>query len=182
MSGHSKWHNIKRKKAVNDAKKSAIFSKMSRAILVAARQGGGDPDQNPTLRLALEKARDAGMPKDNIAKAIAKATGGGESVNFEEAVYEGFGVDGVAFMVTALTDNKNRTVSEVRNIFNKHGGSLGSIGSTSYIFSSDPENPIYEITITDDQKIQKLEDLVEALENHDDVQEVYANYTFVENQ
>lgn len=173
MSGHSKWANIKRDKSINDAKKSQIFTKVSRAITVAARKGA-DPASNPSLRAAIEKAKEARMPKENIEKAIQRGAGGYGAAEFEEVVYEGFGVEGVAFYVKALTDNKNRTVSEIRNIFSKYGGTLGGAGSTSYIFAN-PKEPIYVVEITDKNKAKSILDLEEALDNHDDVSEVYNN-------
>lgn len=176
MSGHSKWANIKRQKGANDEKKGKIFSKMSRAITVAAKLGGGDPSGNPTLRLAIEKAKEARMPKDNIERAIAKGTGSGLGDSYTETVYEGFGPGGEAFYVTALTDNKNRTVAELRTIFSKAGGSLGGAGSTAYIFSPDPETPIFTVQVSDKEYAQKLLDLCELLDDHDDVQEVYTNF------
>jgi YebC/PmpR family DNA-binding regulatory protein len=133
MAGHNKWSKIKRQKAVTDAKKSNIFSKLSRAITVAARQGGGDSDANIALRTVIEKAKAERMPKENIQRAIDKGRGTGSGASYEEAVYEGYGPQGVAFLIKALTDNKNRTVSEMRVIFNKYGGSLGASGSTAYI-------------------------------------------------
>jgi YebC/PmpR family DNA-binding regulatory protein len=177
MSGHSKWHNIKRKKGINDAKKGQMFSKLSRLISVAAREKGGDPDSNATLRLAIEKAKEAKMPKDNIDRAIQKGAGGKGEVAFEEVVYEGYGPEGVAFLVKGLTDNKNRTVSEIRTIFDRSGGSLGTSGSTAYIFGADPQNPMFEIEINDSEKAQKLLDLTERLDDQDDVTEVFANFT-----
>src|SRR6184192_2993813 len=121
MSGHSKWHPIKHKKAVVDARRGQHFTKLARAITVAAREGGGDPDGNPSLSLAIQKARDASMPKDNIERAIAKGTGEGADADaLETVVYEGYGPAGVAIMIEALTDNRNRTGSEVRHIFGKH--------------------------------------------------------------
>jgi len=179
MSGHSKWANIKRKKEVTDAKKSKIFSKMSRVISVAARNGA-DPDSNPSLRLAVEKAREARMPKENIDKAIQKGSGQGGAGVFYEAVYEGFGPNGEAFYISALTDNKNRTVAEIRNIFSKFGGSLGGAGSTAYIFQPDPENPSYSIEIDDTSLAHKLTGLLEELDDHDDVQDVYVNFVLPE--
>lgn len=175
MSGHSKWANIKRKKEVTDAKKSKVFSKMSRLISVAARRGG-DPESNPQLRLAVEKAKEARMPRENIEKAIAKGSGQGGGESFSEAVYEGFGPGGEAFYITALTDNKNRTVSEIRNIFSKAGGSLGGAGSTAYIFTPDPSTPSYTMEINDEAYAAKLEALLEELDDHDDVQDVYVNF------
>lgn len=174
MSGHSKWSTIKRDKAINDSRKSQIFTKLTRAITVAAKKGG-DPESNPSLRVAIDKAKEARMPKENIERAIQKGAGGGEGGQFEEAVYEGFGPDGVAFYIKALTDNKNRTVAEIRSIFSRHGGSLGGAGSVSYIFA-DPEKPSFEIEINDLKKAQAVVDLAEALENHDDVSDVYGNF------
>ena len=128
MSGHSKWSTIKRQKGANDAKRGALFTKVAREISVAARQGGGDPDANYRLRLAIEKARSVNMPADNIKRTIDKATGGGEAEQFEEIVYEGYGPGGVAILVEAATDNRNRTAAEVRSIFTKAGGQLAGIG------------------------------------------------------
>lgn len=185
MSGHSKWNNIKRKKGINDAKKSKEFSKLSRLITVAARDGGGDVNANPTLRLYVDKAKAAAMPKDNIERAIKKGTGELSGESYEEVVYEGYGPEGVAFYVTGLTDNKNRTVAEVRSIFDRAGGSLGGAGSTAYIFGKDPENPSFEVAIADLDRAKKLFGLMETLEDQDDVQEVYANFSVpeeIENQ
>ena len=135
MSGHSKWASIKHKKAVVDARRGQHFTKLARAITVAAREGGGDPDGNPGLSLAIQKARDASMPKDNIERAIAKGTGEGvDADSVETVLYEGYGPGGVALLVEALTDNRNRTSADVRHAFNKHGGSLGEPGSVAYLF------------------------------------------------
>jgi YebC/PmpR family DNA-binding regulatory protein len=135
MSGHSKWASIKHKKAVVDTRRGALFTKLARAITVAAKDGGGDPDMNPRLGLAVQKAKDASMPKDNIERAIAKGTGAGTDADaLEDVLYEGYGPAGVAMLVEAVTDNRNRTGSEVRHIFSKHGGSLGEPGSVAYLF------------------------------------------------
>jgi YebC/PmpR family DNA-binding regulatory protein len=134
MSGHSKWSTIKRQKGVTDAKRSAVFTKVAREISVAARQGGGDPDANYRLRLAIEKARSVNMPADNIKRTIDKATGGGEAEQFEEIVYEGYGPGGVAILVEAATDNRNRTASDVRAIFTKAGGALAGSGAVAWQF------------------------------------------------
>ena len=134
MSGHSKWSTIKRQKGANDAKRGAIFTKVAREIAVAARQGGGDPDANYRLRLAIEKARSVNMPADNIKRAIEKATGGGEAEQYEEIVYEGYGPGGVAILVEAATDNRNRTAAEVRSIFSKAGGQLAGSGAVAWQF------------------------------------------------
>jgi YebC/PmpR family DNA-binding regulatory protein len=135
MSGHSKWSSIKHKKAVVDSRRGAQFSKLARAIMVAARDGGGDPTANATLENAIRKAKEASMPKDNIERAIAKGTGeGGEAAAIESVVYEGYGPGGVAVLVEALTDNRNRTTADVRHAFTKNGGSLGEPGSVAYLF------------------------------------------------
>ena len=134
MSGHSKWATIKRKKGAADAKRGKVFTKLIREIATAARIGGGDPHANPRLRLAIDRARGANMPKDNIERAIKKGLGGGEGTAFEEVVYEGYGPGGTAIYVEALTDNKNRTVGEVRHVLTKHGGNLGANGCVAYLF------------------------------------------------
>jgi YebC/PmpR family DNA-binding regulatory protein len=134
MSGHSKWSTIKRQKGANDAKRGALFTKVAREISVAARQGGGDPDANYRLRLAMEKARSVNMPADNIKRTIDKATGGGEADQYEEIVYEGYGPGGVAVLVEAATDNRNRTAAEVRSIFTKTGGQLAGSGAVAWQF------------------------------------------------
>jgi YebC/PmpR family DNA-binding regulatory protein len=137
MAGHSKWAQIKHKKAATDAKRGKQFTKLARAITVAAREGGGDPDGNASLATAVQKARDYSMPKDNIQRAIDRGTGaGGAEGEIERAVYEGYGPGGAAIMVEALTDNRNRTGAEVRHAFDKHGGSLGEPGSVSWIFEN----------------------------------------------
>jgi len=134
MAGHSKWKNIQRRKNAQDAKRGKIFMKLAKEIYVAAKQGGGDPDANPSLRLAIDKAKAANMPNDNIERAIKKATGSQDGANYEEITYEGYGPGGVAVMVKCLTDNKNRTATSVRTAFNKNGGNLGETGCVSYMF------------------------------------------------
>ena len=134
MSGHSKWSTIKRQKGANDAKRGAVFTKVAREISVAARLGGGDPDANYRLRLAIEKARSVNMPADNIKRTIDKATGGGDAEQFEEIVYEGYGPGGVAVLVEAQTDNRNRTAAEVRSMFTKAGGQLAGSGAVAWQF------------------------------------------------
>jgi YebC/PmpR family DNA-binding regulatory protein len=135
MSGHSKWSSIKHQKGAKDAKRGALFTKLARAIQVAAKEGGGDPEGNAALANAIQKAKDQSMPKDNIERAIAKGTGAdADAESFETVVYEGYGPGGVAFLVEALTDNRNRTGSEVRHTFSKHGGSLGEPGSVAWQF------------------------------------------------
>jgi len=135
MAGHSKWANIQHRKKAVDAKRGKIFTRINRELAVAARQGGSDPDSNPRLRLAMEKANAANMPKDNIARTIKKAAGELEGVNYEEIRYEGYAQGGVAVIIDCMTDNRNRTVAEVRHAFSKHGGNLGTDGSVAYLFS-----------------------------------------------
>ncbi len=237
MAGHSKWHNIRIRKSKQDALRSKLFTKLAREITVAARQGGGNPDANPRLRLAIEKARENHMPADNIKRAIQKGTGEIEGAQFEEITYEGYGPGGVAIMVECMTDNRNRTVAELRHLFSKHGGNLGETGSVAWQFKRQgvitvPQEVISEeelldtaleagaedvqteeefyrvITAVEDfhrvrdalvergipiaeaqleltptttvrvegETASKLMRLMEVLEDHDDVQNVYANF------
>jgi YebC/PmpR family DNA-binding regulatory protein len=238
MSGHSHWAGIKYKKAVIDAKRGKIWSKVSRMIIVAAKSGGGDPSSNLPLRYAIDKAKAANMPKDTIEKAIKKGTGELEGVSFEEVLYEGYGPNGVAIMVEALTDNRNRTTPEVKRIFEKNGGSMGNSGCVNWMFSKkglitvatasineeqlleialgagadDMQivGDVFEITcdpgayeelkralqekeiatevaeismvpqntiaINDEQTAKKIISLMEAIEDHDDVQNAYSNF------
>jgi YebC/PmpR family DNA-binding regulatory protein len=237
MSGHSKWHTIKHKKAAADAKRGRLFTKVIKEITVAARLGGGDPEGNPRLRSVLEAARAANMPKDNIEKAIKKGTGELPGVSYEEVSYEGYGPGGVAVYVQALTDNRNRTLPEIRHLFTKYGGNLGESNCVSWMFekkgyivlSKDkaPEETLLEVVldaggddVRDDggsweiltppervhavkealaargiqvtsaevsmvpkntvrvegKKAQHLLSMMEALEEHDDVQNVWANF------
>ena len=134
MSGHSKWSTIKRKKAAIDAKRGKIFTTLIKEITIAARSGGGDPDSNPRLRHSISSARDANMPQDNIKKAIMKGTGELPGTTYEECTYEGFGPGGVALFMEVLTDNKNRTVAEIRHLITKYGGNLGENGSVAWMF------------------------------------------------
>ena len=135
MSGHSKWAGIKHKKAIVDARRGAQFTKLARAITIAAREGGGEPDSNAALYNAVQKAKDASMPKDNIERAIAKGTGAGADADaIETVIYEGYGPGGVALLIEAYTENRNRTGAEVRHLLSKHGGNLGEPGSVSYLF------------------------------------------------
>jgi YebC/PmpR family DNA-binding regulatory protein len=237
MSGHSKWAGIKHKKALVDAKRGKLFSKLNKEITVAAKTGGASSDANPRLRLAIAKAKEANMPSDNIERAIKKGTGELPGVSYEQITYEGYGPGGVAIMVEALTDNKNRTTAEVRNIFTNKGGNLAGAGSVSWLFNNKgfiviskskaeedrlmsialesgaedlkTEQDSYEI-FTDLKDYEKLRaalkeqgieweaaemtkipssyvklqgaqakqvlNLVESLEDHDDVQNVYANF------
>jgi YebC/PmpR family DNA-binding regulatory protein len=243
VSGHSKWSSIKHKKGAADAKRGKLFSKLSRAIIVAARDGGPDPAANLALQNAIEKARSYSMPKDNIERAIAKGSGAdAEGSSFETVVYEGYGPEGVAVLVEALTDNRNRTASEVRHLFTKHGGSLGTTGAVAWQFERrgvilvpaegldedelvlvaadagaddvELDGSTYQITaapeelrgvraaldaagfpidsaelsmvpkttvaISDEGTAKRVVRLVEALEEADDVQDVYANFDISE--
>ena len=134
MAGHSKWANIQHRKNRQDAKRGKIFTRLIREITVAARLGGGDPASNPRLRLAMDKAYDNNMPKENVERAIKRGTGGLEGVNYEEVRYEGYGIAGAAVMVDCMTDNRHRTVADVRHAFTKHGGNLGTDGSVAFLF------------------------------------------------
>lgn len=238
MSGHSHWAGIKYKKAALDAKRGKAWSKIARMIIVAAKQGGGDPAANLTLRYSIDKAKAANMPKDTIEKAIKKGTGELEGTSFEEVLYEGYGPNGVAIMVEALTDNRNRTGPEVKRLFEKHGGSLGTSGCVNWMFTkkglitvnaanADEEQllelalsagaddmqavgEVFEITcepaayeelkktlddneipievaeismvpqstidISDEQTARKIISIMEAFEDHEDVQNTYANF------
>jgi YebC/PmpR family DNA-binding regulatory protein len=134
MAGHSKWANIKHKKAATDAKRGKIWTRLIKEITVAARMGGGDVNSNPRLRLAIDKAADANMPKDNVTRAVQRGSGGLEGVNYEEIRYEGYGIGGAAIIVDCMTDNRVRTVAEVRHAFSKYGGNMGTEGSVSFMF------------------------------------------------
>jgi YebC/PmpR family DNA-binding regulatory protein len=134
MAGHSKWANIKHKKAATDAKRGKVWTRLIKEITVAARMGGGDVATNPRLRLAVEKAADANMPKDNVSRAVQRGAGGLEGVNYEEVRYEGYGIGGAAIIVDCMTDNRVRTVAEVRHAFSKYGGNMGNEGSVSFMF------------------------------------------------
>ncbi len=134
MAGHSKWHNIRIRKSAQDARKGKLFTKVAREIMVAARMGGGDPSTNSRLRIAIQAARDVNMPKENIERAIKKGTGELESETYEELTYEGYGPHGVAILLEVMTDNRNRTVAELRNLFNRYGGNLGESGCVAWMF------------------------------------------------
>ncbi len=158
MSGHSKWHTIKHKKGATDAKRGKLFTKLIKEITVAARAGGGDAEANARLRKAVSDAKAGNMPNDTIARAIRRGTGEEEGVNYEEITYEGYGPSGVAVLVESMTDNRNRTVAEVRHIFGKNGGNLGATGSVNWMFerkgyivvdkAAKPEDELFEI-VTD---------------------------------
>jgi YebC/PmpR family DNA-binding regulatory protein len=243
MSGHSKWSSIKHKKGAADAKRGKLFSKLSRAIIVAAREGGSDPDGNASLATAIQKARDASMPKDNIERAIARGAGTAtDGEVYENVTYEGYGPEGVAVFVEALTDNRNRTAAEVRHVFAKHEGNLGTSGAVAWLFErkgvlivpadiaeedelmlvaadggaedveldgssfqviSAPDDlaavraaldaagiayesaeltmlPKTTISVEDESSAKKLIRLMDALEDNDDIQAVYANFDIPE--
>src|SRR3990172_3962776 len=210
MSGHSKWATTKHKKAATDAKRGKIFTKITKEITVAARLGGGDPDGNPRLRTAVAKAKGVSMPADNIKRAIQKGTGELPGVSYEEIIYEGYGPGGVAVIIEVMTDNRNRTVSEIRNIFSKAGGNMGEAGCVAWMFhkkgyfvvvrsKADEEKlmslaldagvplEVAEITMIpqtyvnlDGKEAQQMLRLVETLEDNDDVQNVYANFDIPE--
>jgi YebC/PmpR family DNA-binding regulatory protein len=173
MSGHSKWHSIKHKKAVVDARRGQQFTKLARAVTVAAREGGGDPDGNPALALAIQKARDASMPKDNIERAIAKGTGEATDADqIQSVVYEGYGPGGVALLIEALTDNRNRTGAEIRHAFTKYGGSLGEPGSVSYLFDKKGVIAIDAARYDEDDLIAAIDAGAQDIVRDDDVLEV----------
>ena len=173
MSGHSKWASIKHKKAIVDSRRGAHFSKLTRAITVAARDGGGDPVGNPALDLAIRKAQEASMPKDNIERAIAKGTGeGGEAEAIESVLYEGYGPGGVAVLVEALTDNRNRTSAEVKHAFSKQNGSLGEPGSVAYLFDKKGTIVVDGTRYSEDDLMAAVEAGAEDISTDDDVFEV----------
>ncbi|MHB8491075.1 MAG: YebC/PmpR family DNA-binding transcriptional regulator, partial [Solirubrobacteraceae bacterium] len=173
MSGHSKWSSIKHKKAVVDARRGVQFAKLARAITVAAREGGGDPEGNAALENAIEKARGASMPKDNIERAIAKGTGAGADAEQIEAVlYEGYGPGGVAVLVEALTDNRNRTSADVRLLFTKQGGSLGEPGSVAYVFDKKGTIAVDGSRYSEDDLLAAVEAGAEDIALDDDVVEI----------
>ena len=175
MSGHSKWASIKHKKAVVDQRRGQHFTKLSRAITVAAKEGGGDIEGNPSLALAVQKARDASMPKDNIERAIAKGTGEGiDADQIETVLYEGYGPGGVAILIEALTDNRNRTGADVRHALSKHGGSLGEPGSVSYLFDKTGVIVVDSSRYDEDDLIIAIDAGAEDISLDDDVFEILA--------
>ncbi len=154
MSGHSKWSTIKRKKAATDAKRSKVWTKVIKEVTVAARIGGGDPTGNPRLRLAIDKARSVNMPKDTLKRAIDKGVGAGSADNWEDIVYEGYGPSGVAVVVECMTDNRNRTVSEVRHCFERFGGNMGASGSVAWMFQKKGLIYIEKEGVTEEQVME----------------------------
>ena len=173
MAGHSKWAGIKHKKAIVDARRGKLFTKLARAITVAAKEGGGDPDGNPALALAIQKAKDASMPKDNIERAIARGTGAGTDADaLETVVYEGYGPGGVAMLVEAVTDNRNRTGAEIRHLFSKHGGNLGEPGSVAYLFDKTGTILVDAERYSEDDLLPAIEAGAQDIAVDDDVYEV----------
>jgi YebC/PmpR family DNA-binding regulatory protein len=173
MSGHSKWHSIKHKKAVVDQRRGQHFTKLARAVTVAAREGGGDPEGNPALALAIQKARDASMPKDNIERAIGKGTGEGvDADQIESVVYEGYGPGGVALLIETLTDNRNRTGADVRHALSKHGGNLGEPGSVAYLFDKRGVIVVDASRYDEDDLIVAIDAGAEDIALDDDVYEI----------
>jgi len=173
MAGHSKWAGIKHKKAIVDSRRGKLFTKLARHITVAAKAGGGDVAGNPALALAVQKAKDASMPKDNIQRAIDKGTGAGaDAETFEDVLYEGYGPGGVALLIEALTDNRNRTGSDVRHLLSKHGGNLGEPGSVAYLFDKKGVVVVSADRYTEDDLIVAVDAGAEDIEIDDDVFEV----------
>ncbi len=173
MSGHNKWSTIKHKKGAADAKRGKIFSKIIKEITIAARMGGGDPEGNPRLRTVLNAARNANMPKDNIDRAVKRGTGEIAGVTYEEVTYEGYGPGGVAVLVEALTDNKNRTVAEIRHIFDKYNGNLGESGCVSWIFEKKGIINVPAQGLTEDQVMElALESGAQDVTMEDDMFEI----------
>ncbi len=174
MAGHSKWANIKHKKEKSDAQKGKLFTKLGREIAVAVKEGGSNPDANPRLRDAIAKAKAGNMPNENIMRIIKKAAGELETVNYEEVVYEGYGPNGVAIIVEALTDNRNRTASDIRHIFERHGGNLGATGCVSWMFDRKGLLVIEKGDNVDEEKLmlEALDAGAEDISDEDDVFEI----------
>jgi len=174
MAGHSKWANIKHKKEKSDAQKGKLFTKLGREIAVAVKEGGSNPDANPRLRDAIAKAKAGNMPNENIMRIIKKAAGELETVNYEEVVYEGYGPNGVAIIVEALTDNRNRTASDIRHIFERHGGNLGATGCVSWMFDRKGLLVIEKGDNVDEEKLmlEALNAGAEDISDEDDVFEI----------
>ena len=173
MAGHSKWAGIKHKKAIVDARRGKLFTKLARAITVAAKEGGGDADGNPSLALAIQKAKDASMPKDNIERAIAKGTGSGADVDaLENVMYEGYGPGGVALLIEAVTDNRNRTGADVRHLLSKGNGSLGEPGSVAYNFDKKGVVAVDGERYTEDDLMVAIDAGAEDISLDDDLYEI----------
>jgi YebC/PmpR family DNA-binding regulatory protein len=176
MSGHSHWAGIKHRKGINDAKRAGIFTKLAKPIVIAAREGGGNPDDNFKLRLAVDKAKEFNMPKENIDRAIKRGTGEIKGEEISEIIYEAFGPGGIMMIIKTLTDNKNRTVSEIKAILGKFGGKLGGQGSVrwNFDFLDSQYKPKNVMSIDEKTKIN-YEKLIEQLNDQDDVEEIYDN-------
>ena len=176
MSGHSHFRSIKHKKELTDAKRGKVFSKIAKMIEIASRKGG-DPEMNPALRLAIEKARIVNMPNDNIERAIKKGTGEIKEGQLEEVTYEAYGPSGVPLIIETITDNKNRTLSEIKHILNNFNGKLAEAGGVKYLFNKQKDEwvPKYSIDVTDESLKNQLTKLFEALDEQDDVKEIYSN-------
>jgi len=177
MAGHSKWANIKHRKAAQDAKRGKIFTKIIRELTVAAKEGGGNPEDNPRLRAAVDKALGANMKRDTIDKAILRGAGGGEGENYDELTYEGYGVNGVAIIVETMTDNVNRTVSGVRAAFNKHGGNLGTNGSVAYMFDKKGQLSFAEVDEDELMEAALEAGAEDVITNEDGSFDVYTDWT-----
>src|SRR3989338_861347 len=176
MSGHSKWATIKKKKGANDAKRGALFTKLIREITVAARQGGGNSDSNFRLRTAVDKAKEGNMPQDNIVRAIKKGTGELEGVNYEECILEGYGPGGTALLIQIVTDNKNRTISEIRHILTKNSGNMGEAGCVAWIFNKRGQINFNKSTVSEDALMEAaIEAGADDLVNGEDLWELYVD-------
>lgn len=184
MSGHSKWATIKRQKGLNDSKRGQLFTKLANAITIAIKQGGGnaDPNFNASLRLAIDKAKIANMPKDSIDRAIVKGTGGALGVSLDEALYEGFGSGGVGMLIETVTDKKQRTVAEVKNVIEKNGGTMAGQGAVSYLFHKTGEIIVSTIGKTSDEILQiAMENNIEDVEEDDGVAFLYVEPNQLQN-
>lgn len=179
MAGHNRWTQIKRQKAVKDAKKADAYTKMAKAIHIAVKTGGGaDPNYNFKLKAAIDKAKETGMPKSNIERAIEKAAGKDSDNNLKELIYEGYLPGGVAVMIFAASDNSNRTYNDVRTTFGKAGGSLGTSGSVSYLFSKDENQeyiPLATVQIDDPEKLNIITKALDTLDDHEDILDIVTN-------
>lgn len=181
MSGHNKWSKIKRQKGVEDAKKGQIYTKLTREIILAAREAGGDPETNFKLRLAIQKAREASMPKDNIERAIERGSGGAEGAVLQELMLEGYGPSGTAILAQTLSDNRNRTVQEVRNVFTRQGGTMGSAGCVAWLFDSKGIISVDGSGLdTDDVELQAIDAGAEDVKVEDGSVEIYTKPTELE--
>lgn len=178
MSGHSKWSKVKHQKSVTDLRKGKVFSQLARQISLAVAEGkSGDQNENPRLRMVLEKAREANLPKENVQRAIVRGLGKGSGGMLSEVVIEGYGPGGVAFLVKALTDNPNRTKSEIKSLFSRYGGNTGEPGSVTHIFSSDSGRATYTVPVSDD-RAHAVSQLIELITEHEDVEAVSHNADF----